>query len=167
MRFKNLIMKKYFFLILILSVVSFSFWNCEKDDICPDGTVTTPQLVIEFYDSSVTDSIITLSAIDYFDVTINDTVSESSVSQILVSLNPNEDSVSYELIMTDENDVSATDTITINYTRQNIYVSRACGYKTNFTITDVILNSNNWISSEAIIQPSITNEDEVHLALYY
>ena len=32
----------YLFLIVILS--------CEKDDICPETTQTTPRLVIEFYD---------------------------------------------------------------------------------------------------------------------
>ena len=163
-------MKKYFILILILSMVSFSFWNCEKDDICPEGSISTPQLVIEFYDGTITDSIITLTSIDYFETSVNDTISGSSVSQILLPLKTNEDSVTYSLTLYGDDNTTTTDdftdTITINYTRENIYVSRACGYKTNFTINDVVLNSNNWVAADTSVQPSITNEDEVHLKLY-
>ena len=35
----------------IALVIAFSFWNCEKDDICEDGTPTTPRMIIEFYDN--------------------------------------------------------------------------------------------------------------------
>ena len=44
-------MKKYSILILV-SLFAFSFWNCEKDDICAETTPTTPRVVIEFYDAA-------------------------------------------------------------------------------------------------------------------
>ena len=35
-------------LILIVSIIFLT--SCEKDDICPESTQTTPRLVITFYD---------------------------------------------------------------------------------------------------------------------
>lgn len=148
----------------------FSFWNCEKDDICADGTITTPKLVIEFYDATVTDSVVSIPSIAYFETSVNDTLRENEISQLLLPLKTNDDNVSFEMIFNgndddDTNDIS--DIISVNYTREDIYISRACGYKTNFTLTDIVLNSNNWITTDTIVQPSITNEDEVHLKIYY
>ena len=38
---------KKFFIILIATVTSY---NCESDDICPESTLTTPRMIITFYD---------------------------------------------------------------------------------------------------------------------
>ena len=44
-------MKKIVFITLSL-LIAVSFWNCEKDDICAEGTPVTPRLIIEFYDAA-------------------------------------------------------------------------------------------------------------------
>ena len=44
-------MKKIVLITLSL-LLALSFWNCEKDDICPEGTPATPRLIIEFYDAA-------------------------------------------------------------------------------------------------------------------
>jgi hypothetical protein len=41
-------MKKIVFITLSL-LLAVSFWNCEKDDICAEGTPVTPRVIIEFY----------------------------------------------------------------------------------------------------------------------
>ncbi|MCO6175731.1 DUF6452 family protein [Flavobacterium sp. NRK F10] len=162
-------MKKYSIISLMI-LFAVSFWNCEKDDLCADGTVTTPQLVIEFYDATNTTEIKEVTGIAYFETSVNDTLSESSVTQILLPLKTNADQVTFKLIL-NGNDEDTSDDIedilTIDYTREDIYISRACGYKTNFNLTGVTLNSTNWISNYTIEQSSITNEDEVHLKLYF
>ena len=56
-------MKKTFLLIL---AIAFTFSSCEKDDICDANTVTTPRLVISFYDvtnSSVAKNVTNLKII--------------------------------------------------------------------------------------------------------
>ncbi|MEM1001427.1 MAG: hypothetical protein AAGH46_02130 [Bacteroidota bacterium] len=40
------------FKVLILSLAFAFLNNCERDDICSEGTPTTPRLIIEFYDAS-------------------------------------------------------------------------------------------------------------------
>lgn len=162
-------MKKYIVTCLLL-IFAISFWNCEKDDLCADGTVTTPQLVIEFYDATDNTLLKEVSGIAYFETSVNDTLTATSSSQILVPLKTNADQVTFNLILNgNDDDVSddIEDSITFDYSREDIYISRACGYKTNFTLNTVTLNSNNWINNYSIEQPSITNEDEVHVKIYF
>jgi hypothetical protein len=44
-------MKKIAFITLSL-LLAVSFWNCEKDDICAEGTPVTPRVIIEFFDAT-------------------------------------------------------------------------------------------------------------------
>ena len=39
-------MNKY----LILFLIILTIYNCESDDICPESTLTTPRLIVTFYD---------------------------------------------------------------------------------------------------------------------
>ena len=61
------------------------------------------------------------------------------------------------------------DTITITYQTNNVYVSRACGYKTNFTIETVSIteDSDQWIRDSDILITEITNENEIHVKILH
>ena len=52
-------MKKTFLHLLIL----IAFSSCEKDDICDANTVTTPRLIIDFYDNLTFGTIPTTKAV--------------------------------------------------------------------------------------------------------
>ena len=39
-------MNKY----LVLFLIILTTYNCESDDICPESTLTTPRLIVTFYD---------------------------------------------------------------------------------------------------------------------
>lgn len=143
-------MKKY---ILSIIVVITLITSCEKDDICIDPV--TSNLVIRFYDNanpteykSRVDLYVWAEGRD----TIYDDVSTDSIA---IPLNPAEDFTIYHLSSDD-----IEDTITINYTREEVFVSRSCGYKYNFndlTLTDV---TNNWIISTEITNQTVENETE-------
>ena len=65
-----------------------------------------------------------------------------------------------------------SDSVTFNYTRKTEYVSRACGYKTLFTLNStnpitVTPDSDNWIQSVVVSQPNIENENETHIKIYF
>ena len=65
-----------------------------------------------------------------------------------------------------------SDSVIFNYTRKTEYVSRACGYKTLFTLNStnpitVTPDSNNWIQSVVVSQPNIENENETHIKIYF
>ncbi|MNR64028.1 hypothetical protein D3C85_1865310 [compost metagenome] len=64
--------------------------------------------------------------------------------------------------------------LTINYTGQNVYVSRACGFKTIFDLkpgseflrTDPDGDSV-WMTDVQLKNPNIESEDETHIEVYF
>ena len=64
------------------------------------------------------------------------------------------------------------DEITFNYATQEVYISRACGYKMTFQLnttdgTVLTTDTNNWIQNIVISQPNIENENEIHVKIYF
>jgi len=172
-------MKKYIITSLMI-LFAVSFWNCEKDDLCADGTLTTPRLVIEFYDATDPTTLKNVTKLRVeelgtgngvvFDSTLAEDNAErylSNANKIEIPLKTFDDISQFEFKLNYGETSESIDEITFDYSRQDIYISRACGYKTNFTLNAVTLNSTNWISNYSIEQPSITNEDEVHVKLYF
>ena len=177
-------MKKYIITLLLL-LFAISFWNCEKDDICAEETPTTPRVVIEFYDTSNPTVLKTVTNLRIEEVgTTNGVVSNPDLdddnplkylfnsSKIYIPLKTFDDISKFNFKFNYDDASENSDEIIFNYTRQEIYVSRACGYKTNFTLdatTGAILttDTDNWIQSITIEQPIIANEDETHIKIYF
>ncbi|GIZ10547.1 DUF6452 family protein [Flavobacterium sp. UMI-01] len=172
---------KYISLLLVLLSITFS--SCEKDDICDENTITTPRLVITFYDindpstlKSVTDLTIIAEGMDT-GITYNGTTLINT-SQVAIPLKTEADVVKFKFILNYENDNTALineDEIVFNYSRTNQFVSRACGFKTNyelnqlnpFTHTDAAVADGKWMQTISIKNRSITNENETHLEVYF
>ncbi|MCF6214157.1 MAG: DUF6452 family protein [Flavobacteriaceae bacterium] len=155
------------FIILILSL-----YGCEKDDICIDPI--TPNLIVRFYD--ITDATILkkitnlqIKNIDIDSIYINNFPTGDS---ILFPLNINQDITKYVLTLNSTDEVLAnSDTISISYTREPIFVSRSCGFKTTFknisvSVTD---DTNNWIQLiETIETPqNVDNESQAHVKILH
>ena len=162
-------------LLTLLTLLAVSFWNCEKDDICADGTPTTPNIVIEFYDSVNTGDVKTVNNLGVNAAGVTNDFSFTGVSKITFPLKTFQDTTTIQFI---ENGGDADtsddniDEIVFNYTRNEIYISRACGYKTTFDLNTsngaVLTNdTDNWISNITIEQPSINNENETHIKIYF
>ena len=172
------------FLIAILSI------SCERDDICPDSTPTTPRLIIDLYNSespenkkNVFDLVVAGVDNDFIlsDYNFKDT------NQIILPLKTDDNTTEYILIKeafindNDTPDVATddyvdgnTDIITINYSREQVYVSRACGYKTIFknvtiSLDDDDIDDDEWIVSQQPLNPnqSVENEDETHFNILH
>lgn len=176
-------MKKIFLLFLLVS-----FSGCEKDDICAADTPTTPQVVIEFFSDATTDSKsvtnLTVKEIGQTNPIVFNTAAgvndplryNISASKIKIPLKTDADVAKFEFkINTNSTVVGSenTDFLEFKYTRNSVYISRACGYKTLFnlnlnspTLTD-ILPVNYWIKSIIISKPNILNEDETHIKIYF
>ena len=63
------------------------------------------------------------------------------------------------------------DVISFTYDKEDIYISRACGYKTIFNLTDNNPNSfpvsGYWIQNIIVNQPNIETENEIHVKIYF
>src|SRR5690606_11984907 len=171
---------------LMLSILGMVILGCEKDDICASTTPTTPRLVIEFYNEAnpaQPKNVTNLELIS--DVPDMDTLRFSAVSRILVPLKTTVDSTLYRFVLNAGNPNPAfiyTDELQINYARQDIFVSRACGYKTLFELNNddlpetpeaIILNgipndfSGVWIKDIVIEEYNLENETDVHVKIYF
>lgn len=170
-------------IILLLFVFALSFSGCEKDDICDANTVTTPRLVISFYDfrnpsvlKSVTDlTIIGEGMTDGIIFNASTLINGSTVS---IPLKTNADTVTFRFILNSRSTNPAIineDILKFNYAREELFVSRACGFKTNYTLdpqtpfvhTDGAAADQKWIQFIAIKNSIIANENETHLEIYF
>ncbi|ALJ03684.1 hypothetical protein APS56_00315 [Pseudalgibacter alginicilyticus] len=154
------------------------FTSCERDDICPASTPTTPRLIIEAYDAAVQENsknIFGLVVLGVDNDEVLDGYSVVSTDELILPLRTDTTTTQYSLISGysyDDNDTpddtsddiieGNEDIITISYTTEQVYVSRACGYKTifnnvSFTIED---DGDNWILSRSALIDNQTIEDE-------
>lgn len=167
-------MKKYS-LIALMVLFSVSFWNCEKDDLCAEATPTTPRVVIEFYDTANPTTLKNVTNLGIIALGFTEGLSFNGVSKIVAPLKTSDDVTILNFIQngSDEDDMNDnSDQIIFNYTRKDIYISRACGYKTIFTLNDVNgvelqTDTDNWIQSITVENTSIDNENETHVKIYF
>lgn len=158
------------------------FISCEKDDICAEGTPTTPSVVIEFYERdnrTQPKSVFNLRVIaENMETPVLFSGSDvTSANTIRIPLRTDADTTTYRLIYnaTATGGSANEDRITFNYTRNEIYVSRACGYKTLFYLgpdpnNDVLLQDtgdNFWISEVGVERTNIEDQDEAHIYIYF
>ncbi|WP_338409141.1 DUF6452 family protein [uncultured Flavobacterium sp.] len=165
-------MKKYILIILIL-LMSFLLLKCEKDDICSGDTLTSPRLIIEFYDYNNPTELSQITYLGIADPTFVSGYSFNSLSRIAIPLRSNQDTTTLNFVLNGSDDDTTNDvldTVTFNYTRKNTYISRACGYKTTYVLNDtdgLVVPTTNWIKSIEIIDSNIENENETHVKIYF
>jgi len=188
-------MKHYHYLFLGFILASIVFLSCERDDICPETTATTPSLIIRFYDIDDPDDDVFKSVrqLEVHGLDENGNVIESAIDINNGSTRQTTDSISlplrfdaegvltsssFQLIRNsdlDEDDPDGPadpDFVSINYTPQFVYVSRACGYRSIFELQPgneirVAPSSENWIIRTEVVNPIIDNETSVHINIYH
>lgn len=161
--------------ILTLFLIALTFSGCEKDDICIDET--TPQLVLEFYDisnPSIKKPVVNLSITAEGQSPLG---TFNGDTKILLPLNINQDHTKYRLLLNSTSlNGSNEDILEFNYTRQDIFVSRACGFKTIFELnqtplglikSDAITPDGFWIQDINLLTSNISTENETHIKIYF
>ena len=160
--------------IITLLLIILTFSGCEKDDICTEET--TPRLVLEFYDISNPSNLKTVLNLKIKGVGLTDDLGTyNGVSKIQLPLKIDGTTTKYSLILNSLDTTPNEDFLEFNYTTQNVYVSRACGYKTTFTLnnpsgvikTDAAIPDSFWIQDINIQTTNITTENETHIKIYF
>jgi hypothetical protein len=177
-------MKKAIGYILVALVAANSFWSCEKDDICAEGTPTTPNIIIAFYDIDNPLQANPISNLKYYVEGRTDTITiTASSTTIKVPLEVTAPSTKWGFILQTPapggNVTLNTDYLTFTYTTQQLYVSRACGYKSLFYLTEDTDTAPNplltdapgenllWIKDIRVEKTNIEDENEAHINIYY
>ncbi|RZJ36705.1 MAG: hypothetical protein EOO51_00900 [Flavobacterium sp.] len=169
-------MKKIVFASLLLLLVGAVFWNCEKDDICDESTATTPRIVLSFYDINDPTTLKNVNSLAITGEGVTDPIGTySAVSTIKLPLKTTDDITRYSLVLNSTDATfSNSDNLEFNYARNDVYISRACGYKTLFNLDPVIpvvktdpVADGFWIQNITVNQANINNEDETHVNIYF
>jgi hypothetical protein len=176
-------------IVALLLIATFSFSSCEKDDICDANTPTTPRLIIEFYDfsnSSVLKNVTNLKVIGegmtepyiFNPGATGESQYLVNGSKIMIPLKTDGDTTTYSFILNSTNPnpiLIDTDKVTFNYSREDVFVSRACGFKTLFKFapsnpivhTAVPATKPKWMQYISIEKSNIANENETHIKIFF
>ena len=167
-------MKKITTLLLFLICIAYS---CERDDICDEDTPTTPRMVVEFRDNILNENPKNVAQLRVEDFDDAERVLEGynavTEDQMLLPLKTDAGETKYR-VYKDYVDNNGTisgnpDVITITYNTKDVYVSRACGFKTIFEniIFTIETDSNNWMlfAAQENDNQTVINEDEIHYTI--
>ena len=137
---------------------------CEKDDFCIQNPVT-PNLVLEFFDANNRESLKNFSAITVW------SDSAEKKDSLFVNLTSNKLEIPLNQFTTEtiynfkQNNV--INQFTINYTTEDVYVSRSCGFRVVFN--NVSFSSDNtWITDftpQTLL--TIDNQNEAHVQIFH
>ena len=175
-------------ILILLLIATFAFSSCEKDDICDANTPTTPRLVIVFYDinnPSVLKNVNNLKVIGdgmtegiVFNSATDDSKYLTNGSTISIPLKTDVNTTTYSFVLNSGNanpTLTDIDEVTFNYTREDIFVSRACGFKVLFTFdpsnpivhTSVPATKLKWMQYISVEKSNIATENETHIKVFF
>ncbi|GAA4277974.1 DUF6452 family protein [Aquimarina mytili] len=167
---------KYLLLLSAILSIIFTSTSCERDDICAEGTPTTPLLIIKFLDFDTGTEIkapveLQVKAVDVETIFTLSGVTDS----IAIPLKTNEAITDYEFTINSifENDSIPlnTDTVSFQYTLEQEYVSSACGFRVNYRgLTASPPQSGDdgsWIRNITIQREDVTDETTAHIFIFH
>ncbi|WP_062055139.1 DUF6452 family protein [Aquimarina longa] len=165
--------------IVVIIIILYSSYSCERDDICAEDTPTTPFLVIKFIDVDTGTEVkipseLKVKAIDVDTPYPIGTITDS----IKIPLRNNVSVTDYEFtINSDTNNNTAddpapnVDIVSFQYTTEEQYVSSACGFKINYkglTVSPPVAGSDGrWIKSITIQRENVTDEATAHIFIFH
>ena len=159
--------KRLFFYSLLIIFI----FNCEKDDICIEGTPGTPRLIIRFFDQNEKIIPKPLSNVTVKALSKDEDYVVFSGDSLGIPLKLISNSTIYTFTYLDVLDnQDKTDTLKFNYKREDYYVNRACGFLSNLIFTTPaleILDKESIFLGYKILNDTIKNENQAHLAIYH
>ena len=158
-------------LILSLFFIFFILNSCEKDDICIEDEIGTPRIILSFYDKIDKNLRKPVENLLIKGLEKEDTLDIFSGDSIAIPLKNDSNLSKYEFIINAGEEKSNNDTIHILYSRYDLYINRACGFKSNFILNNpptlIFNNHNPWIDEIIKLKDTVLNENHSHLAIYH
>ena len=152
-------------------IIGFYLISCEPDDICLTTIPDTPKLIIGFFDES------TGLKKEVLDLKVQGNNREEiylfqTTDSISLPLKNLEKITSYALVKNfneNINDLGNRDHFLVSYQYNHIYISRACGYMSNYDINQVVIenDNSNWIIKSEIINSQVKDEKTIHVKVFH
>jgi len=164
-------MSKTVFKYCLFSLFASLLLCCEKDDICIQDVVETPDLILLMLDSNDENIRKSPPGFNIRAIGTENVLLQSRGDSIPLPLNTQEKVTQFEFILNQGSENENIDTLQINYDRIDQFINRACGYRANFILQQpaiTLLNpGNDWIKGFVILKDTITDEKAAHLGILY
>ncbi len=157
--------------VILISILIVFTNSCTRDDICSQNTPNTPKLVISFRDiinPLQTKEVVGLEIeTDYENSII--VIPETSSDSIAIPLQTSTDTTKFRFKRRVNDSIFNIDKIMFVAQRSEVYVNRACSYKTIYENLNATLESDgdNWILSLDILNNTVENENEAHITILH
>tara|TARA_B100001027_G_C16257301_1_gene327621 strand:+ start:912 stop:1397 length:486 start_codon:yes stop_codon:yes gene_type:complete len=159
--------KKIFF----YSLFTIFLFNCEKDDICLEGTPGTPRLIIRFFDQNEKFTTKSLSNVSLKALSEDEEYIVFSGDSLAIPLKLVSNTTIYTFTYLDDSaNQEKIDTLKFNYNREDYYINRGCGFLSNLIFTTPaveILDKESIFLGFNVLKDTIKNENQAHLAVYH
>lgn len=153
---------------IVFIFIIITFFSCERDDICIDAI--TPRLIIVFYgdEEFTTRKSVPNLKIEIDSLGIFKEINFTNYDSISIPLRIDEDFTKIRLIKNFDLSTVQTEEFTLTYLRDEVFVSRSCGFKTTFLeLPEDIEFDGNWIRSDTINTQNILNEKTKHISIFH
>ena len=151
------------------------FSSCERDDLCAEDTLTTPKLIIKFFDIVTGSEVKAPNELLIRPIAFPDSIFfPTNVDSIAIPLQTDSPITEYEFTIdsdtTNDDTVPNKDTISFQYTVEQEYISSACGFRATFNGLDFTGPqqdvTENWIKQIDIQNRNITDEQDIHVFIF-
>ncbi|MDR9400671.1 MAG: DUF6452 family protein [Psychroflexus sp.] len=157
--------KVVFILLLVLT------FGCQRDDLCGENFQVTPLINIEFYDIASPGELKSFNNLVLINETIGDTIAYEGGNSISIPLATDSDETKYRFIKNVGTENPSEDRLRFTYSRRDVYVSRACGFKVEFLDLQVqVLDDNpaeKWIKNTDVRKSIIQSDENIHLFMFH
>ncbi|PCI35565.1 MAG: hypothetical protein COB60_02275 [Flavobacteriaceae bacterium] len=155
---------KYIFMKRILILLACSFFvisSCETDEICDQTIQPTPSLVVTFYDNDNPDTRKEVTDFSAKLIDKDDVISLKTTDSINIPLDIFNLNTSYQF-----NQGELIDNMEFTYTTKQIFMSKSCGYRTQFSDLSATV-TNNWIKKISVEETIINDQKTEHVKIYH
>ena len=173
-------MNKY----LVLFLIFLTIYNCESDDICPESTLTTPRLIVTFYDEENPEERKNIESLGVYIVKNNELILINEINgintdSIAIPLRDDESISNFKFCKDFSEDTTVIpsglpDHVYFDYEINEVFISRACGFINNYNLSlalpyDPLYTTGppNWISEIIILNDSVINENQSHVKILH
>lgn len=152
--------------------------GCQKDDICSESTSTTALLIIGFYDSNNPSESKDVVGFNLIAEGVSDSlyVSPQTTDSIAIPLKTFQAFTRYKFMINleeEENNPVSTnvDEVEFGYLPHEVYVSKACGFKTEFLDLQAVVQpenpGENWIEDIIVERTTVKDETRAHIIIFH
>ncbi|WP_157111362.1 DUF6452 family protein [Nonlabens spongiae] len=170
-------MNKLLFFTLFVFLLASS--GCERDDLCTPDQETSSRMVVVFKDFLNPDTVKpvenlrvrVLGASEYAPLDFEGSTSLEMADTVYIPLRNFDDQTIYDFETDNEEDGFNIDRLNFSYTRQDEFVSRACGFKVNYNDLQASrqqeIPNQPWIIETEVIDSTVNNRNEVHVEIFH